>query len=238
MGSSPGLFLAFGAGLLSFISPCCLPLYPSYISYITGVSFDSIKSTSSNSSVRKRAMIHSLFFILGFSVVFVALGLSASFLGEIFITYKTQVRILGGALIVVMGLFLLGVIQWELLFREKKWHMTSKPAGYLGSILVGISFAAGWTPCIGPILASVLILAATKPGSGLVLMGAYTIGFAIPFFLLAMTLGSIRWIQKYSLILSKIGGGVMVVMGLLLMTNEMAKITVWLIKLTGGFTGF
>ncbi|MDB5084383.1 MAG: cytochrome biosis protein [Bacilli bacterium] len=235
--AAPSLTIAFAAGLLSFVSPCCLPLYPSYISYITGVSFDQIKSAE-HRGVRSRAVIHSLFFIIGFSIIFVALGLSASLIGQFFITYKTIVRVLGGALIIVMGLFLLELIQWDFLFREKKWHLASKPTGYLGSILVGISFAAGWTPCIGPILSGVLLYAASNPGSGLLLMTSYTLGFAIPFLILAVTLGSIRWLQRYSMIVSKIGGAIMVVMGVLLMTDQMTRITAWLIHLTGGFTGY
>jgi cytochrome c-type biogenesis protein len=234
--SISSLIYAFVAGFLSFLSPCTLPLYPSYLSYLTGVSFDQLQ-LSKTPNVRKKAIIHALFFILGFSIVFVGLGFTASLIGEFFISYKILVRTIGGAFIILMGFFLLGWIQWDFLFREKKWHLSNKPAGYLGSILVGITFAAGWTPCIGPILGSVIALAATSPRTGGILLLAYTLGFAIPFFLLALTLGSVKWIQKYAPIFAKVGGVIMVVMGILLLTDEFSRLTAWLIQATG-FRGF
>ncbi|MFD2170040.1 cytochrome c biogenesis CcdA family protein [Tumebacillus lipolyticus] len=236
MEATPTFFMAFLAGLLSFVSPCCLPLYPSYLSYITGVSFDAMQAEKR--MVRMRALKHSLFFVLGFSIIFVALGMSASLLGSLFAIYKNEVRIVGGVLVIVMGLFLAGVIKADFLYKQKKWNLRSKPAGYFGSMLVGVSFAAGWTPCVGPILASVLVLASTEPANGLALMLAYTLGFALPFLMLAYTLGSVRWIMRYSELISKIGGWMMVVMGLLLVTNWISKLTAWLIGLFGGFVGF
>lgn len=234
--ANPTLWLAFAAGLLSFVSPCCLPLYPSYISFISGVSFNPNKQEHTR-SVRQRALIHSLFFILGFSIIFIALGMSASLIGQLFVTYKHVISQIGGILIITMGLFLMGFLRMDFLYKEKKWHYRPKKSSYLGAVVVGISFAAGWTPCIGPILASVLILAATQPVSGMGLMLAYIVGFAIPFLLLAYSLGSTRWLNKYSEKISKIGGAVMVVMGILLYTNQMTRITTWLIKLYGGFIG-
>lgn len=236
--ANPTLIVAFVAGLLSFISPCCLPLYPSYISYITGISYDQMQGKGDRAQIRKTALTHSLFFVLGFSIIFVALGFGASAIGTVFIKYQELIRQIGGILIIVMGLFLTGIIKWEFLMKEKKWHMTNKPAGYLGSMLVGISFSAGWTPCIGPILASVLAIAATSPSSGVLLMVSYSLGFAIPFLILAYSLGSVRWIMKYSTTISKIGGIIMIIMGILLLTNAMTVITIYLIKLFGGFTGF
>jgi cytochrome c-type biogenesis protein len=188
--------------------------------------------------IRKTALTHSLFFVLGFSIIFVALGFGASAIGKIFVQYQDLIRQIGGILIIVMGLFLAGVIKWEFLMKEKKWHLGNKPAGYFGSMLVGISFSAGWTPCIGPILASVLAIAATSPSSGVLLMVSYSLGFAVPFLILAYSLGSVRWIMKYSATISKIGGWIMVLMGILLLTNAMTVITIYLIKLFGGFIGF
>ncbi|UOF92046.1 cytochrome c biogenesis protein CcdA [Fodinisporobacter ferrooxydans] len=235
--ANPTIWIAFLAGLLSFVSPCCLPLYPSYISYISGVSFQAGQQRVSNDA-RRRAVIHSLFFVLGFSIIFLALGMSASYLGRFFIEYRSLISQIGGVIIVAMGLFLLGLLKIDVLMKEKKWQIRSKPASYLGAVFVGISFAAGWTPCIGPILASVLILAASQPVSGMTLMGFYILGFAIPFLILAYTLGSTKWLRKYSGLISKIGGVIMVVMGILLYFNQMTLITSWLIRLFGGFTGF
>lgn len=237
MEAAPSIWLAFLAGLLSFISPCCLPLYPSYISYISGVSFERGTDQVVTRVVRRRALSHALFFVLGFSVIFVALGASASLIGILFAQYHTLVSQIGGAIVIVMGLVLLGVIQPRFLMREVKWHARSKPGGYLGAFVVGLSFSAGWTPCIGPILASVIAIAATSQASGILLMAVYTVGFAIPFLLLAYTLGSVRWLQRYSGIVSRVGGGIMVVMGVLLLTGQLTLIIRWLIKLYGGYVG-
>ncbi len=189
-------------------------------------------------AIRRMALVHSLFFVLGFSVIFVALGASAGLVGRLFVQYKDLIRQIGGIVIIVMGLFLAGVIKWESLMKERKWHLRNKPAGYFGSLLVGISFSAGWTPCIGPILASVLAIAATDPANGTRLMIAYSLGFAIPFLILAYSLGSVRWLLKYSGVIARIGGIVMVLMGILLYTNAMTAITIYLVRLFGGFTGF
>ncbi|MFC4769875.1 cytochrome c biogenesis CcdA family protein [Effusibacillus consociatus] len=230
--------IAFVAGVLSFLSPCCLPLYPSYLSYLTGISYEKLQGTRDKFQMRKTVLSHSLFFVLGFSIIFVALGFGAGAIGRIFTQYKDLIRQIGGILIIVMGCFLAGIIRWEALMKEKKWNLRNKPAGYLGSLLVGISFSAGWTPCIGPILASVLTIAATDPLNGVRLMGAYSLGFAIPFLILAYSIGSVRWILKYSTLISRIGGILLIIMGFLLLTNTMTVITVYLIKLYGGFTGF
>lgn len=236
MSVEPTLWLTFIAGLLSFLSPCCLPLYPSYISYISGVAF--VTEEGHTFGHRFKAFAHTFFFVIGFSIVFLALGLSATLLGHLFIAYRQEIRILGGAIIVIMGLFLSQLINPKWLMMDKKWEYHQNKASYLGSTLVGISFAAGWTPCIGPILGSVLIFSATQPSLGILYIVAYILGFAIPFFVLATTLGSVRWLTRYAALLSKIGGFLMIGLGLLLMTNMMNKITVWLIRLYGGFTGF
>ncbi|WP_258110563.1 cytochrome c biogenesis CcdA family protein [Alicyclobacillus sp. SP_1] len=237
MTASPTVWLAFLAGLLSFVSPCCLPLYPSYISYISGVSVGAQGDGVVTVEVRRRALFHALFFVLGFSVIFVALGASASLVGLLFAQYHTLVSEIGGIIVIVMGLVLMGVIKPDLLMREVKWHVQSKPRGYLGAFVVGVSFSAGWTPCIGPILASVITVAATSQVNGAVLMAFYTVGFAIPFLILAYTLGSVRWLQRYSHRVSQIGGGIMVVMGVLLATNQLTLIIRWLIGLYGGYVG-
>lgn len=232
----PTLWLAFGAGLLSFISPCCLPLYPSYLSYISGVTFS--RNEKHVLAHRLKALTHTLFFVIGFSIVFLALGLSATVLGQVFITHRTLIRMIGGGIVILMGLSLSGLLNPKWLMMEKKWEYRQTRVGYGGSVLVGISFAAGWTPCIGPILASVLVMSANQPSAGLALILAYIAGFSIPFFVLAFTLSSVRKLVPCGALLSKIGGYLMIGLGILLITNLMTTITVGLIRLYGGFTGF
>ncbi|WP_394295652.1 cytochrome c biogenesis CcdA family protein [Alicyclobacillus acidocaldarius] len=236
LGTHPTLWLAFIAGILSFLSPCCLPLYPSYLSYISGVTFGQGGGATWNHRVR--ALTHTLFFIIGFSIIFLALGLSASLIGQVFVNYRGVIRIVGGIIVFLMGLVLSGLFTPKWMMMEKKWEFRSDRTGYLASVLVGVSFAAGWSPCIGPILAAVLVMTATNSALGLPLILAYILGFAIPFFVLGFTLGSVRRLAKYGAMLSKIGGYIMMVLGVLLLTNTMSKITVALIRLYGGFTGF
>jgi cytochrome c-type biogenesis protein len=223
--------VAFAAGFASFISPCCLPLYPSYLSYITGISVTQIKSDTSR-EVRFKTMSHTLFFILGFSTVFFALGYGANAFAEAFREYQDVIRQVSAILIILMGLFLMGIFQPQLLMKERKFDVTRRPAGYLGSFIFGIGFSAGWSPCIGPILTSILLLAASHPGTWAVLTTAYSIGFAVPFFVLAFFIGSTRWILKYSNLMMKIGGALMILMGILLFTDQMIRITIWLQSIT------
>lgn len=229
--------IAFAAGFASFISPCCLPLYPAYLSYITGVSVTQIK-TDTSVSMRMRTMSHTLFFILGFSAVFFALGYGTNAFATVFRDYQDIIRQVSAIFIVLMGLFLLGIFQPQLLMKERKMNMKWRPAGYLGSFVFGIGFSAGWSPCIGPILGSILLLAASEPGTWAGLTTAYSLGFAIPFFVLAFFLGTARWIVKYSSMLMKIGGTLMIVMGILLFTDRMTSITIWLNTITPSWLMF
>lgn len=238
MAADVTLWLAFGAGVLSFISPCCLPLYPSYISYITGISVSQLTGENKSSKIKKLTMIHTLFFIVGFSIIFFALGLSATWIGQLFTGNQRLISMIGGILVISMGLFVMGVIKPKFMMQEKKLSFNRKSSGYLGSTLIGLGFAAGWTPCIGPILAAVLALSATNPAQGITYITAYTLGFAIPFFVMAFFIGRTRWILKYSSKIMKAGGAVMVLSGILLYTGHMTKITTTLIDLFGGFTGF
>lgn len=233
--ASPNLFLAFGAGVFSFVSPCVLPIYPSFLSYVTGVSVDQLSEGSR--AVRARVLKHSLAFFAGFSVIYIALGLTASALGSFFYSSRSWLPIVGGIFIIVMGLQLLGILRLPFLMRDTRRQLASRPEGYLGSALVGLTFAAGWTPCIGPILGAVLALAATSPGYGGLLLLAYSVGFALPFIGMAYALGSVRRLARYSLLIERVGGAVMVVMGLLLATGGLERMSAWLLEVTG-FTGF
>lgn len=232
---SPGLILAFGAGVLSFLTPCCLPIYPSYLSYLTGLSVGELQQR--NPATRGYVLRHALIFVLGFSVIWVALGLGASALGQFFIGNRQILSRIGGILVIAMGLALLGVLRIPLLMREARIQLARKPEGYLGTFVVGLAFAAGWTPCIGPILTAVLAVAAASPGQGAPLLLAFSAGFAVPFLLLAYALGSARWLGRYSLALERVGGALMVAMGALLLSGRLERLTAWLIEVTG-FAGF
>ncbi|HEX7057321.1 MAG TPA: cytochrome c biogenesis protein CcdA [Bacilli bacterium] len=233
------VWIAFWAGMASFISPCCLPLYPSYLSYITGISVSQLKSSTRPGKVRVQTAVHTLFFILGFSIVFFTLGFGAGALGDIFKAYDDLIRRISAIFIVLMGLFLLGVFQPQLLMKEKKLNLQKwKPAGYLGSTVIGIGFAAGWSPCLGPILAAIISLALTEPNTWFPLITAYTLGFAIPFFVLSFYIGSAKWIVRYSRRVMQIGGALMIVMGVLLYTDRLGEITKYLNNVTPDWLKF
>ncbi|KRE98323.1 cytochrome C biogenesis protein [Paenibacillus sp. Soil766] len=235
---SVNIWIALWAGIASFISPCCLPLYPSFLSYITGISVSELKSGRTTVQVRRQTMLHTLSFIVGFSIIFYALGLTAGFVGSFFIDYRDLLRQIAALLIFVMGLFLLGIFQPQWLMKERKLSIKFRPAGYVGSIFVGMGFAAGWSPCVGPILSAILALAATEPGTWFQLTTSYSLGFAIPFFILSFFIGSTKWILRYSNLLMKIGGGLMIVIAILLYTGKMTQITLWLNSITPDFLKF
>lgn len=230
------VFIALGAGFLSFISPCCLPLYPAFLSYITGMSVGELKTD--NAMLQRRSLLHTLFFLVGFSIIFIAIGFGSSFIGEIFAGYQDLIRQLGAIVIVFFGFVIVGILKPETLMREKRYEFKHRPSGYFGSVLIGIAFAAGWTPCTGPILMSVIALAATNPGSGMVYMVAYILGFAIPFFILSFFIGKLQWIKRHNVLIMKIGGYIMIVMGIVLFFDWMTKIIIIFTNMFGGFTGF
>lgn len=229
------LFLAFGAGLLSFLSPCSLPLYPAFLSYITGMTVDELKSER---GLKKKALIHTLLFLLGFSVVFLAIGLSTSFIGTFFITYQDLIRQIGAIILVFFGLVLTGILNFEFLLKDKKLHFQKRPTGYLGSVLIGLGFAAGWTPCTGPILAGVITLGVVNPGMGLFYMSFYILGFSIPFLIMTLFIDKMTFIKKYANRFMIVGGVLMIIMGVLLYFDLMTVIISMLIPIFGGFTGF
>lgn len=234
--SDVNLFLALGAGFLSFISPCCLPLYPAFLSYITGMSVGELKSE--NAMLQKRSLLHTLFFLIGFSSIFIAIGFGTSFVGQFFLQYQDLIRQMGAIFIVVFGLIVVGIFKPEFIMKERRFEIKNRPTGFIGSTVIGMAFAAGWTPCTGPILMSVIALAASNPGSGVMYMIAYSLGFAIPFFILSFFIGRMQWIRKHNVKIVKIGGYVMIVMGIILFFDWMTKIISILSPIFGGFTGF
>ncbi len=230
------LFIAMGAGFLSFISPCCLPLYPAFLSYITGMSVGEIKSD--NGMLQRRSLMHTIFFLIGFSIIFVAIGFGTSFIGSFFIEYQDLIRQIGAIFIVFFGFIIIGFINPTFMMKDHRFEFKNRPSGFIGSILIGMSFAAGWTPCTGPILMSVILLAGSNPESGIVYMLAYSLGFAIPFLLLSFFIGRMNWIRKHNVKIMKIGGYIMIIMGIFLFFDWMTAIISLLTALFGGFTGF
>ncbi|WP_419883973.1 cytochrome c biogenesis CcdA family protein [Peribacillus sp. B-H-3] len=229
-------FLAFGAGVLSFISPCCLPLYPAFLSYITGMSVGEIKSQ--NVMLHKRSFLHTLFFLIGFSLVFLAIGFGTSMLGNFFTQYKDLIRQVGAIIIIFFGLVIIGVFSPSFLMRDKRFEFKNRPGGLIGSALIGLAFAAGWTPCTGPILGSVIYMSTSNPGSALIYMIAYILGFAIPFFILSFFIGKMKFIKKYSSSIVRAGGYLMIVMGIVLFFDWMTKVYMVFTMIFGGFKGF
>lgn len=230
-----GMFLAIGAGALSFLSPCVLPIFPAYLSYITGISVKEIQGNQ-NIKVRSKLLSHSVFFLLGVSLIFISLGVGASFLGQWIQKLLVGdsglfIQRIAGVFIIFMGLFVGGWLNITALMKERRFHASKKPVGYLGTFFVGMGFAAGWTPCIGPIFGSILFLAASNPGQGVFYTAMYVIGFALPFLILTFFLGSTRWIVRHSQIIMRIGGVIMIVMGLVLFSGQMPRISAFLLEL-------
>ncbi|MBU9722605.1 MULTISPECIES: cytochrome c biogenesis CcdA family protein [Bacillaceae] len=232
------IWAALSAGIISFFSPCTLPLFPAYLSYITGMSVKELEANK-NIKVRSKLLLHSVFFLLGVSMIFMSLGFGMTYFGQWIQGLFTGdsghlIQRFGGIFIVFMGLFVAGWIKLDWLMKERRLHMAKKPVGYIGSTFVGMGFAAGWTPCIGPIFAAILMLAATNPSQGVLYTGLYIIGFAIPFLVLTFFLGSTRLITKYSGIIMKLGGTLMIIMGVLLFTGQLAKISIFILRLIEG----
>ena len=226
--ASLGLFVAFAAGLLSFLSPCVLPLVPSYIGFLTGMSLPEM-------AVRRRvALLHALLFVLGFSLVFMVLGASATALGRALNYYQEWLQRIGGVLIILFGLVCLGVIRAPFLSQERRLQMEHKPVGFLGSALVGMAFGAGWTPCIGPVLGAILGLAATTQdlSRGLLLLAVYSAGLAVPFLIAAAALDAfLEWFQRFRRYLPwvmRASGVLLIVVGILMATGEFTRLAGWL----------
>ncbi len=226
--ASIGVGISFTAGVLSFLSPCVLPLIPSYVSFITGMTLDDVSRS------RRATLVHALLFVLGFTLVFLALGATATVLGRLLHRERDWVGRVGGVLVIVLGLYLLGVFNFSAFARERRVHIADKPLGYLGTVLVGMAFAAGWTPCIGPILGGVLTYTASSAdlNRGLLLLFAYSLGLALPFLLAALMIdrfmalfrryrGALVWMSRAS-------GVLLIGVGALMITGSMTVLSAWL----------
>lgn len=237
MNESTGALIALSAGVLSFLSPCVLPLVPSYLSFVTGMTLEDLQEGHD----RRQVLVHSALFVAGFSAIFMLLGASASFLGLFFRAYEEWIARVGGVLIIVLGLHLLGVFKISALLREKRVHLADKPAGKLGTLAVGAAFGAGWTPCIGPVLGAILTLAGTTETvwSGVRLLFIYSVGLAVPFMLAALALdwflGTFKRFRRFIPIVEKVSGALLVALGLLLVTGTFTILSGWLTRFTPDF---
>ena len=229
-----GIAIAFTAGLLSFLSPCVLPLVPSYLTFVTGMSLEDLQE-----GVNRRAtFVHSILFVLGFSAIFVLLGAAASFLGQFFRYYEVWIARVGGVIIILLGMHLAGVFRLTPLMREKRVHLADKPVGYLGTFGVGLAFGAGWTPCIGPILGGILTYGFSQDTmwAGVGLLSVYSLGLAVPFLLASLALDwflqVFKRFRRWMPVVEKASGVLLIVLGLLLLTGRFTVLSAYLTRFT------
>lgn len=228
------IYMTFTAGLISFLSPCVLPLVPGYISYISGVSFSEIRENRGSSPLLSKEkgiiLLNSMCFVLGFSIVFVLLGASATWLGAFLSSKISLLSKIAGTVIIFFGIYKMGLIRAHLFYKEARFQVNQKRFGYVGAVIIGAAFAFGWTPCIGPILAGILTYAGTleNVNQGVLLLFVYSLGLGIPFLLTAVGInhfwGFFTRIKKYLKLLEVISGAVMVILGLLIFTNKLILI--------------
>lgn len=234
MSDSLGFTAAFAAGLISFLSPCVLPLIPAYLSFMTGLSTAELAGEQRSTA---RVMVPALLFVAGFSLVFVGLGASASVLGQFLVEYRTIAEKVGGLLVVGFGVMMLGVIKVPWLYAEARTDMSaSRRFGSAAAFVMGMSFAAGWTPCVGPILAAILGLAGSSGdvARGALLLLAYSLGLGVPFLAVALLFERatplLRWLNKHSLVINRTAGAILVFVGLLIFTGRLTMLATWLNK--------
>lgn len=232
---SLGILIAFSAGLLSFLSPCVLPLVPSYVTFITGMTLEDLQHT------RRETLLHAILFVCGFSLIFLALGAGATVFGQIMLRYRDWISRIGGVLIIVFGLHMLGAFNVGFLARDTRLHLANKPIGYLGTLVVGIAFGAGWSPCIGPILGAILTMAANEADlqRGLVLLAAYSAGLAVPFLVAAVMVE--KFLEVFAKLrhqmvwVNRIAGAMLILVGVLMVSNRFTMLATWLQDFTPAF---
>ena len=233
MGLDVSIWAAFGAGLLSFLSPCVLPLVPPYLCYVTGASLDELREEDNRARL---TLLSALLFVLGFSTVFVALGAGASVIGQFLREHMTLLAQVAGVITIMMGLHFLGIFKMALLNREARYQHKSRPAGLLGAYAIGLAFAFGWTPCIGPVLAVILAIASTEDSvaSGAGLLAVYSAGLGVPFLLAALGVSNFLAVFKqfraHLAKVEKVMGGLRVLTGVLFLTGSMQEMSYWLLE--------
>ena len=239
---SISFFIAFAAGFLSFVSPCVLPLLPSYVSFITGLSMDQLTSGEDTARVKRLVLINSVLFVLGFTTIFVLLGASATYAGKFLLTYQNTISKVGGVVIVLFGLYVMGAIQPRWLMSDKRVHMDRKPKGYVGSYFVGMAFAAGWTPCIGPILGTILLMASTAEGvfHGMFLLVSYSLGLGVPFLVTSLALNTFLTrfsaFSRHMRTISIVSGLFLIAIGLMIFFDMFTLLATFLTDYGIGYT--
>lgn len=224
------------AGALSFVSPCVLPIVPPYLAWLAGVGFEDLQQEKPGSEQRRRILMSAIAFVLGFATVFVALGATASIIGRTIAQYFDVLSIIAGVIIIIMGLHFLGVFRIGLLFREARVTVRTKPVGLLGAYVLGLAFAFGWTPCVGPVLAAILFVAGASDTAarGAILLAAYALGLGIPFILAAAFASPfLKWAARFRRHMHKVEmamGGLLVVTGILFVSGQMSVISYWLLE--------
>jgi cytochrome c-type biogenesis protein len=227
------VIVAFSAGLITFLSPCILPIFPSYLAYITGISIDELSHETNSKRARKTVITNSLLFILGFSIIFVLLGISATFIGRFLSENIRWIEIFGGIIVIILGLHFAGIFRLKFLDHEKRIHLQEKPLGFLGTVFVGMAFGAGWTPCVGPMLGAILTVAASTQDilKGIIILLSYSVGLGIPFLISGLLIHKFfehfRKINKYFRTISMIGGVLLIIIGLLLITGYFSSIVTY-----------
>lgn len=229
------LILAFAAGLLGFLSPCIVPLIPGYLSFVSGVSLSEMEPRERSAHLGQ-VLAATTLFVLGFSAVFTAMGASASLLGGFIVDNRIWLGRIGGTIVVLLGLSVLGVVRVPGLSRERRVHLRKRPRGMLGAIPVGMAFGFAWTPCVGPVLAAILTLAATVQGAagGAMLLFAYSLGLGVPFLLAAALLttaiDAFAWIRKHGRAIETVSGAFLVVMGGAMALDLVFRLNVWILR--------
>jgi cytochrome c-type biogenesis protein len=228
-----GLLSAFAAGVISFLSPCVLPLVPGYVSFVAGSSLEDLRD---GAAPRARSLVLAATFVLGFSVVFVALGASATALGSALLSYKLELGMIAGVVVVLFGLHLLGLTPLRLMNQEARFHVDTSGGRAAGAFLLGTAFAFGWTPCIGPVLGAILTLSASTAdvAKGSLLLAVYSLGLGVPFLLAALFTGALlvrlRALGRAGRNLQRAAGGLLVAMGLLMVTGRLELVAYWLLE--------
>ena len=244
MGVDLTIWAVFLAGILSFLSPCVLPLVPSYLCFLGGASLEELTGEDGEDNVRKdisgRLYASALAFILGFSVVFVSLGAAASAIGKFLHAYLDYLSVAAGIVIIIMGLHFLGVFKFLFLNREARYHHASRPAGIAGAFVIGLAFAFGWTPCIGPVLAPILAYATSEDSvsKGATLLAVYSAGLGVPFFAAAVGIGGflsfMKRFRRHLGTVEKIMGVLLVITGILFLTGQMQVLSYWMLEMFPG----
>lgn len=237
-----GFSAAFLAGLLSFVSPCVLPIVPPYLAYLAGVSFSDLQDEDIESGRARHIILSAIAFVAGFTTVFVALGATASIVGQTIAQYFNVLSIIAGVIILIMGLHFLGVFRIAFLYREARVDVRNKPAGFVGAYVMGLAFAFGWTPCVGPVLAAILFIAGAEDTAfrGAGLLAVYSLGIGLPFILAAVFasrfIGWANRFKRHMATVEKAMGLLLVVTGILFMTGQMSRIAQWLLDTFPAFS--